>query len=178
MQITEQELAAILQRNPHLHIHDYGAPSKRQRRLYPDSEELTREYAKYRNRRVYVYEDGFIFFSGKETGHGKVARMYSSVREYRRHQELILMEKAGKIHDLKWQYKLILQDGFIHREKKISPITYVADFFYYVDDQPEPTIEDVKGLDRDSGKHIMTEAFRLKWKMAMHRYPNYHFVVY
>ena len=45
MQITEQELEAILQRNPHLHIHDYGAPSKRQRKLYPDSEELTREYA-------------------------------------------------------------------------------------------------------------------------------------
>ena len=72
MQITEQELEAILQRNPHLHIHDYGAPSKRQRKLYPDSEELTREYAKYRNRRVYVYEDGFIFSQGRKPGMEKL----------------------------------------------------------------------------------------------------------
>lgn len=178
MHISEQELAIIMQRNPHLHIHDYKNSSQGSCQASADLKPKKDAYAKYRNCRVYVYEDGFIFFSGKETGHGKVAQIYSSIREFKRHKELLLLERAGKVHDLKWQYTLVLQKGFTHGEKKVSPITYVADFFYYVDGETEPTIEDVKGLDQKTGKHITTEAFRLKWKMAMFHYPDYHFSIY
>ena len=178
MQMSEQELTVILQRNPHIRIHEDRRPSNTRQQAEIPADILEGKCAKYRNSRVYLYEDGFIFFSGKETGHGKVLKKYDSVREFRRQQELILMEKAGVIHDLNWQYKLVLQDGFIHEGKKISPITYVADFFYYRKDDEMPTIEDVKGYDVKKRKHITTETFRLKWKMAMRRYPNFHFEIF
>lgn len=96
---------------------------------------------------------GYVFDSKKEAG---------------RYQELLLLEKAGEITDLKVHPKFILQEGFIHHGKKIRPITYSADFLYRENGQA--VAEDVKG-----GKATQTQLFKVKVKMFKKKYPEIDF---
>ena len=54
---------------------------------------------KYHNVKIYIYEDGFVA-NQKVTGHGKLLRKYDSTKEYRRSEELRLLERAHKISAL------------------------------------------------------------------------------
>ena len=93
---------------------------------------------------------------------------FASMAEARRYQELRLLEKAGKIRNLKLQPKFpLLVNG-------IKVGTYIADFGYELPNGPSlrdavskwsmvvPATEDVKG--------VLTPMYRLKKKMVFAQY--------
>ena len=75
---------------------------------------------------------------------------FDSKAEERRYEELLWLEKAGKISGLKLQVPfeiipaLVLPDG-----TKWAKTEYVADFRYYDHDKHEWVTEDVKGYKTD-----------------------------
>ena len=72
---------------------------------------------------------------------------------------------------------MLLHEGFVDGEgKKVRPIYYKADFTYTQDGRE--IVEDVKGIDRATGKIRSTEAFQLKWKLLRARYPEKVFRIY
>lgn len=100
-------------------------------------------------------------------GNRKITRdgeTYDSLKEYRRYQELLLMEKAGAIQDLRRQvpFELIpaqYEDVYTGEYYKRGPqmgepkkkrvcvekaVTYYADFVYV--DRGETVVEDTKGF--------------------------------
>jgi len=86
---------------------------------------------------------------------------FGSIREGKRYQELILLERAGEITDLTIHPRFLLQEGF----EDVNPIYYEADFRYTEGDAL--VVEDVKGHE--------TEGFRLKSKLFRFKYPQYEF---
>lgn len=87
---------------------------------------------------------------------------FASTAEARRYQELLTLERVGKISALKRQPRLTLSvDG-----RKIC--TYVADSSYI--EGARQIIEDVKGVE--------TQTFKLKWALAKALYPEYDFRLY
>lgn len=132
---------------------------------------------KYHNKYVYVYEDGLVCNEKSLTGHGKVLERVDSIKEYNRGKELELLAKAGRIQNLRKQVPLVIQDTFVDKHgKNHRAATYQADFMYEQDGAV--IVEDVKGIDRKTGKIRTTEAFRLKWKLLQSRYPDYEFRIY
>jgi hypothetical protein len=105
---------------------------------------------KYGNKRVEM--DGYVFDSVAERNH------YISLK---------LLAHAGEICQLQVHPKYILLEGFKHAAtgKRVRAITYLADFAYVENGQPV-TI-DVKGA--------RTEAYRIKSKLFMARYPHIRF---
>ena len=186
--MSEEDLKSLLARNPALKIRDLSPYSKKntgheaikapQQPVNKEGKVLKSRSPKYRNHKVYVYADGYADISGKETGHGKVTTVYDSQKEFRRHFELMTLEKTGKIHDLQRQYPLEIQPAFSYQGKRIQAITYKADFLYYKKGAASPTVEDVKGFDIKTGKHITTKDFNLKWKLLKFRYPTYDFEIF
>ena len=87
--------------------------------------------------------------------------VFDSLKEARRWDELLLLQRAGKISDLQRQvkYELIpaqyqtyeryskkgerLKDGVRCLERKVE---YVADFVYTITDTGENIVEDAKGM--------------------------------
>lgn len=100
--------------------------------------------------------------------------VFDSHKEARRWQELLLLQKAGKITDLRRQveYELIpnqyetyerygkdgkrLKDGERLLERKV---TYVADFVYTIAETGENIVEDAKG--------VRTKDYILKRKLML-----------
>lgn len=80
--------------------------------------------------------------------------VYDSKKEMRRHQELLLMEKAGKISNLERQVEFpllptqretLFKDGVKKPGKVIERgVVYTADFVYMVNGKK--VVEDVKGV--------------------------------
>ena len=68
--------------------------------------------------------------------------IYDSAKEAKRAAELELLQRAGKIKNLRRQVKFTLQEGFLYEGRKIRAIEYIADFVYEADGL---IIEDVKG---------------------------------
>ena len=79
---------------------------------------------KYRNRKVTI--DGITFDSKKEG---------------QRYQELKLLQRAGKIRDLRLQVEFEL----IPKQAGERACKYKADFVYHLADTGEMVVEDVKG---------------------------------
>ena len=92
--------------------------------------------SKYKNKKVTV--DGITF---------------DSIKESRRYQELLLLQRAGKIKDLQRQVKFVLiptqreqyMDGFKRKPGKVieREVSYYADFVYTTADGLK-VVEDVK----------------------------------
>jgi len=98
--------------------------------------------SKYRSRKVTL--DGITF---------------DSVRESRRYQELKLLERAGKIVDLKRQVKYrLLPSQKIGNKTVEREVSYIADFTYWQGN--EFVVEDVKG--------VKTKDYILKRKMMLY----------
>lgn len=99
---------------------------------------------KYHNTKVKIF--GKIFDSKKE------AEYY-----------LLLLDKKrrGKIKDFKLQVPFVLQDEFRFENKRILPITYIADFVITENDG-STSVVDTKGF--------KTEIYKLKKKMFIKRY--------
>ncbi len=90
---------------------------------------------------------------------------YDSVKEYRRHDELKLLQRAGKISGLERQVKFELIPSQRDPETKkvlLRGVSYVADFVYEKDGQR--IVEDVKGY-RGGGAYAI---FQLKKKMMLY----------
>lgn len=107
---------------------------------------------KYHNRKVHKY--GMVF---------------DSIKELKRYEELLLLEKAGEIKNLQRQVKFLLipsqyekkwypKLNSFGRGKCIErPVYYVADFVYEANGKQ--VVEDVKG--------IKTKEYILKRKMLL-----------
>lgn len=96
---------------------------------------------KYRNRKTVV--DGITFDSAKEAS---------------RYQELKLLERAGKISDLRLQVSFELCPVVYLDGRKQRPMCYVADFVY--DEAGKTITEDAKGF--------KTKEYRDKRKLMKH----------
>lgn len=103
--------------------------------------------SKYRSKKIII--DGISF---------------DSKRESDRYVELKLLERGGKIKDLKLQHKFELQPSFKKNGKTIRAITYIADFTYFDLETMRNVIEDVKGY--------KTEVYKLKKKMFEYKFPE------
>lgn len=169
MTLSAEELNNILANNPGLQkrnpelVKSLGLAEKA-----PQQEK--KKDPKYRNQKVYVYEDGFVSFENNQHDHGMVVEKYDSLKEYKRYQELLLLQRAGKIKDLKRQVKFVIQDAFRYRNEKISEIAYVADHVYERDG--ETVVEDVKGVSKNGDAITATKDFKLKWKLLKAKYPE------
>jgi hypothetical protein len=102
---------------------------------------------------------------GNKKGVHSSGKVFDSLAEMRRYDELLLLERAGEISHLETQPPLELQPKFKRGRKTIREITYLGDFKYIEDGQV--VIEDVKGT--------RTAVFNLKWKMAQYHYPHIDF---
>lgn len=172
MQLTEKWLKETLERNPQLKVKVQGGRNSE----LEQPKEVEKTKTKYGNHRVYLYEDEYVSGDKYISGHGKLAAVFDSTKEYCRWLDLQLMEKAGTISNLERQKELVIQDAFVYEKKRVQRIVYKADFSYS-DAQGKTIVEDVKGFDSKSGKYMQTEAFRLKWKLLKAKYPEYHFVL-
>ena len=82
---------------------------------------------------------------------------FDSKKEKMRFDELLLMEQAGEITDLKLQHDFTLQEAFTTTDgERVRAIRYRADFTYY-DSAGNWIIEDAKGM--------KTDIYKLKKKM-------------
>ena len=81
---------------------------------------------------------------------------YRSQKEMKRHQELLLMEKAGEITDLKREVPFIIVPSVTINGKKAREVIYRADFTYF-NGKGELITEDTKG--------IRTPVYKLKKRL-------------
>ena len=111
---------------------------------------MKRVTSKYRNQKVV-------------TPHGT----FDSRREYRRYQELLLLQRAGKISELRRQVKYELLPSQRMDGKCVErPLHYIADFVYTQDG--ENVVEDVKGY-RDPASAGYAK-YVIKRKLMLYRY--------
>lgn len=89
---------------------------------------------------------------------------HQSKKEANRCNELTLLQKAGKIENLRQQPKFELQPAFRLNGKKIRNISYVADFSYWDHGEDKKVIEDTKGYG--------TNVYKLKKKMFLYKKRN------
>ncbi|MBY0243434.1 MAG: DUF1064 domain-containing protein [Burkholderiaceae bacterium] len=92
--------------------------------------------SKYRNKRIEV--DG---------------QKFDSKAELARYQQLVLLERAGRISELTRQVSFVLAPAAVVAGKPKRALVYRADF-QYVGEDGEVTVEDVKGA--------LTEAYKIK----------------
>lgn len=100
---------------------------------------------KYRNRKTVV--DNIKFYS---------------VLEANRYRELMLLQRAKEISNLKLQVPFVLQEGFKKNGKTHRKIEYIADFVY--EENGQTIVEDTKGME--------TETFKIKQKLFEYKYPD------
>lgn len=88
---------------------------------------------------------------------------FDSKKEMQRYKELELLESTNHICSLELQAKFLLQDGYTNAKgKKIRPIYYIADFYYYDYIDNKWVVEDTKG--------VRTEVYKLKKKLFEYKY--------
>lgn len=73
---------------------------------------------------------------------------FDSEKEHRRYQELLLLEKAGQISQLRRQVKFELAPGYEGKGRKHAALRYFADFVY-LDAYGKQICEDCKGFRTD-----------------------------
>lgn len=182
--LTEQELAELLKRNPKLRVRQMGgAPADAAAR----EKNLARQIAgqmppkqarlkpnKYRNTKVYVYADGAVAKGEQLPGAGKPEMVFDSIKEFEHWNALQTLARAGVIQDLQRQVPILIAPAAtVYGGEKIRKIEYKADFVYVKDGVT--VIEDVKPFDKKSGKHLLTKDFALKWKLLKAKYPAWIF---
>lgn len=181
MGLSQQDLQKMLERNPQLRVRQCKpAPNRIAGQM---NGELADEIktGKYRNVKVYVFADGFISHTKKdEEVHGKPVEKYDSTKEFIRGKELKLLERSGKIRNLKRQQDWLIQDAFMYQGESIKKITYKADFQYEktANGKELVIVEDVKPFDEASHKYRVTKDFALKWKLLKAKYPDIIFSLY
>lgn len=95
-------------------------------------------------------------------------RGFASKREYFRWCALVDSAMLGNIRDLTIQPKFLIQAGFRTADGKAErAIHYIADFQYIETATGLTVVEDVKGF--------ATEAYKLKRKLFLFKFPNIKF---
>ena len=89
---------------------------------------------------------------------------FDSKKEAMRYQELKLLERAGKIRDLKLQPEYELIPKFKKNNKTYRKTIYKADFSYFDIEGNKYIIEDVKGF--------KTDVYKLKKKLFEYTYTD------
>lgn len=88
-------------------------------------------------------------------------RRFDSQAEMRRWNELVLLERAGAIRELRFHPRFRLTEPFTTAGgERVGAITYEADFGYVEGERT--VVEDTKG--------VWTEVFRIKRKLFLARY--------
>ena len=93
---------------------------------------------------------------------------FDSKKEKARYEELLLMQYAGEIRDLRRQVKFTLTPKMHGKYRNERESYYVADFTYYrinKDGADEFTVEDVKS---DYTRKL--PRYRMKRKLMLYRY--------
>ena len=87
---------------------------------------------------------------------------FDSKKEFTRYQELLLLQRAGKISRLERQVKIILLPPQRDEKGKVieRAVTYIADFVYFDIEQDKTIVEDTKGY--------KTPEYILKRKMMLY----------
>lgn len=105
----------------------------------------------------------------RQTGSGAVIT-FDSQKEALRYDELLLMQQAGQIRDLRLQPQYTLQESYVTPEgERIRAVRYVADFSYQerrlgaggINESWHKVVEDVKST------ATRTREYELKRKMMM-----------
>lgn len=162
MRLSEKEFQALCAKSPAIAAR---APIRK-----------TSTTAKYRNVKVYIYKNGVVSYGGKLEGLGTPIDVFDSTKEYNRWNELLLLERAGKITNLQRQVKMIIQEKTILAGATVKEIAYKADFVY--NEENKHIIEDVKPFDDKTKRHRLTKDFTLKWKLLQVKYPQYVFRIH
>lgn len=93
---------------------------------------------------------------------------FDSAKEYRRWQELKLLQRAGEIHDLQRQVPFVLIPAQRDEKGKLieREVRYIADFAYIGNDGNgwERIIEDTKS------RATKTKDYIIKRKLMLHKY--------
>ena len=93
---------------------------------------------------------------------------FMSKLEAERFQQLLLLERAGEIGELRLQVEFqIFKGGMSDTGEKTKSRFYVADFVYIDYKEHKLIVEDTKGME--------TPEFRLKWDFARTQYPEFEF---
>lgn len=88
---------------------------------------------------------------------------FDSKKEMKRYKDLELLESTDYICNLELQKRFLLQEGYTNAKgKKIRPVYYIADFYYFDCVEKKWIVEDVKG--------IRTETYKLKKKIFEYKY--------
>ena len=132
--------------------------------------------AKYRNVKVYIYKNGVVSYGSKIEGIGAPIDVFDSTKEYTRWNELLLLERAGKITNLQRQVKMVIQEKTKLENAELKEIAYKADFVY--NDAHGKVVEDVKPFDTATQQYKTTKDFALKWKLLQAKYRDIHFRIY
>ena len=93
--------------------------------------------------------------------------VFDSQGEAARYWELKMLRRAGEILDLKVHPKFDLIEPMVRGKKKLSAARYTADFSYIEKKTGWIVVEDFKG--------VKTEAFQLRKKLFLKRYPHHCF---
>ena len=94
---------------------------------------------------------------------------YDSIKERDRHCELLLMQRAGKITDIKRQIKFLLIPSIREDGKVIErECSYIADFVYTDMATGKMVVEDVKGYRNTSS--AVYALFVIKRKLMLYQY--------
>ncbi len=90
-----------------------------------------------------------------------------SKKEAGYYEQLLWLQRAGEIKEIKTQFKILLQPGRdLGGGKTIKPIYYIADF-YVVDKDDHVFVVDTKGK--------RTQVYLLKKKLLLYTYPGIDF---
>lgn len=175
LRMTEVEFAEFTASHPNAVPSTKTSKKKNTSNNAQPKQQKEKKASKYFNHKVYLYQDGV---GGKdETSLGELIAVYDSVAEYNREKELLSLQKTGIISNLERQVRILVQEGFTYRGKRIRPIYYIADF-RYVDTIGQTVVEDVKAFDKRKNKFRTTADFNLKWKILKHRYPDIIFQIH
>lgn len=99
--------------------------------------------------------------------------VFDSIKEKSRWLELCKMESCGMISSLERQVRFILQEGFVANDgKKVRPISYLADAYYYDVKKKTWVVEDTKST------ATRTEVYKIKKKLFQAKYKDILFVEY
>ena len=95
--------------------------------------------------------------------HNRKTKGFDSAKEWRRNQELEIMQRAGEISELNRQVPFVLMPSYtitdettIQGFRTVREIRYIADFTYRLK-SGKRIIEDVKGM--------QTDVFKIKRKL-------------
>lgn len=171
--LSEKDLDAILAKNPAVKVRTLTPVTIHNGAVFDVSAEV--KGPKYWNTKVYIYANGLMSEGKPAPQYGKPAAVYDSRREYLRACQLVRLEKANQISDLRRQVRFELEPQGEYNGVKIRAEYYFADFTYV--ENGELVVEDVKAFSEKSQKFRTTELFRSKWNRMKRRHPQYRFVV-